>query len=57
MTYMNPGILFVLNCSLGDTNYYNAFVYYFSYIQISVNSDPDVTEIAHKTAVSLKLSV
>jgi hypothetical protein len=36
---------------------YNAFVYYFSYIQISVNSDPDVTEIAHKTGVSPKLSV
>jgi hypothetical protein len=34
---------------------YNAFEYYFSYIRISVNSDPDVTEIAYKTAVSPKL--
>jgi hypothetical protein len=34
---------------------YNASVYYFSYIRILVNSDPDVTEKAHKTAVSPKL--
>jgi hypothetical protein len=34
-----------------------AFVYFFSYIRISVNSDLDVTDIAHKTAVSLKLAV
>jgi hypothetical protein len=32
-------------------------VHYFSYIRISVNSDPDVTEIAQKKAVSPKLSV
>jgi hypothetical protein len=34
---------------------YNAFVYYFSYIQIKVNPDLDVTEMAHKPAVPPKL--
>jgi hypothetical protein len=34
---------------------YNAFEDYFSYIRILVNSDLDVTEIAHKTTVSPKL--
>ena len=36
---------------------YNTFVYYFSNIRILLNSDPDLTEIVHKTAVSPKLWV
>ena len=52
--YESRNTLF-LNCSLGDTNYYNAFVYYFSYIWISVNSDPNVTEIANKTTIPPRL--
>jgi hypothetical protein len=32
-------------------------VWYFSYIQILINSDPDVAEIANNTAVSLELWV
>ena len=34
---------------------YGSFMYYFRYIQVSVNSNLDVTEIVHKSAVSPKL--
>jgi hypothetical protein len=36
---------------------YNTCVYYSSYILVSVDLNPDVTEIAHKSRISLKLGI